>query len=260
MSCTCTKQKINNGKKGIIGYTTVIECNECKLAREASIAIIQEDQQKFLIVQERNKLIDNDYKDKAIENLSIPNKWSSAQKVNKLKDLQDVDPIIETGFEDQVVGYDGTSGINKYKPRYVLCRTILSAYIGGTVASLTTNYASLIQGAFGTAMLSTSTTARQGMLPFSGKAINLIVRTTNGQSSNNDLKVRIRKNGVDTPLEVLIPKSGGANRYYDFANSISFTQGDLIDCKIINQANATSASIAQISLEYVSIANVSDSL
>lgn len=75
------------------------------------------------------------------------------------------------------------------------------------------------------------------------------VRTTNTQPSTGSLVFTLRRNGADTTL-VLTIAANAAVGVFTATGSIAIAVGDLICLKIRNNATATSANIAQISVVY----------
>jgi hypothetical protein len=58
----------------------------------------------------------------------------------------------------------------------------------------------------------------------------------------------IRKNGVDTSITLTIPAGSSIGTYSDTTNSVSFSAGDLISVKAVNNALTPSGNISSISL------------
>jgi hypothetical protein len=75
------------------------------------------------------------------------------------------------------------------------------------------------------------------------------VRTTNTQPSTGSLVFTLRRNGADTTLVLTIAANAAAG-VFTATGSIAIAVGDLICLKIRNNATATSANIAQISVVY----------
>jgi hypothetical protein len=90
------------------------------------------------------------------------------------------------------------------------------------------------------------------VVPYASTARNLCIATSAAQSSNNSLVLTMRQNGTtDTTLTVTIPLSGGAGVYCDTTHSVSLNAGDWITWKLLNNANATSATIIAVVIELV---------
>lgn len=75
------------------------------------------------------------------------------------------------------------------------------------------------------------------------------VRTTNTQPASGSLVFTLRRNGADTALVLTLAASSVAG-VYTATGSIAIAAGDLICMKIRNNATATSANLAQISISY----------
>ena len=69
-----------------------------------------------------------------------------------------------------------------------------------------------------------------------------------GQPATGSLVLTIRKNGVDTSITLTIPAGSSIGTYSDTTNSVSFSAGDLISVKAVNNALTPSGNISSISL------------
>jgi len=90
--------------------------------------------------------------------------------------------------------------------------------------------------------------ARQLIMPENCTLSRLYFRTLNTQSATGSLVITVRKNGVDTALVITIPAGSVANTFSNTTNSISFSAGDFSSVKVQNNATATSAQTASISI------------
>lgn len=123
---------------------------------------------------------------------------------------------------------------------------------GVGIAAGTTKYAAFMGGAFGTTNWNSTEANRQHIIPYTGTAKNLYIRTTGAQPGAGALVFTVRKNGVDTDLTITIAANEAAGTKTDLANKVSFSAGDLICLKGVNGDGAdTSALINQWSLEFV---------
>lgn len=75
------------------------------------------------------------------------------------------------------------------------------------------------------------------------------IRTTGTQPASGSLVFTLRRNGADTTLVLTLAASSVAG-VYTATGSIAIATGDLICMKIRNNATATSANLAQISISY----------
>lgn len=72
--------------------------------------------------------------------------------------------------------------------------------------------------------------------------------TTSAQPASGSLVITVQKNAVDTAITATVAAGAAAGSVTDLVNSVSFTSGDLLIIKVVNNATAASANIARHSL------------
>lgn len=86
-------------------------------------------------------------------------------------------------------------------------------------------------------------TDRQMIMPYNGSLKNLFFATSTMQPSSGSLVITVRKNGVDTGLTYSLASGAAAGTYSNMTNTVTFSSGDLISLKVINNSSANSAKI-----------------
>lgn len=79
-----------------------------------------------------------------------------------------------------------------------------------------------------------------------GTVRQLTVRTISAQSGTGSLVFIIRKNGVDTAVQVTIAAGSIAGTYIDITNSVAFAAGEMLTISVVNNAATSSANIALV--------------
>jgi len=98
-----------------------------------------------------------------------------------------------------------------------------------------------------TAAVGTQENVRQIVIPCSMTISNFFIQTGNSQSATGSHVLTLRKNGVDTSVQITIPAGSAAGVFSDTANSSTFAAGDLLGVRMINNASASAAQIQSIS-------------
>jgi hypothetical protein len=98
-----------------------------------------------------------------------------------------------------------------------------------------------------TAAVGTQENVRQIVIPCSMTISNFFIQTGNSQSATGSHVLTLRKNGVDTSVQITIPAGSAAGVFSDTANSATFAAGDLLGIRMINNASASAAQIQSIS-------------
>jgi hypothetical protein len=99
-----------------------------------------------------------------------------------------------------------------------------------------------------TTSVSTQESARQIVVPCSMRISKFFIQTGNSQSATGSHVLTLRKNGVDTSVQVTIPAGSASGVFSDTANSVTFNAGDLLGIRMINNASGSAAQINSISL------------
>jgi hypothetical protein len=93
------------------------------------------------------------------------------------------------------------------------------------------------------ASVSTQEGARQIVVPCSMTISKFFIQTGNSQSATGSHVLTLRKNGVDTSVQVTIPAGSASGVFSDTANSVTFNAGDLLGIRMINNASTGAAQI-----------------
>ena len=83
-----------------------------------------------------------------------------------------------------------------------------------------------------------------------GTIKNFFTNTATAQPANNSITLTMRKNGVDQTVTLTIAASAAAGVFSDTTHSFTVAAGDLIDVKVVNAANTTSAQFNSVSFEF----------
>jgi hypothetical protein len=119
--------------------------------------------------------------------------------------------------------------------------TFLSmSYNTGIVSASTTQY--LCIGG-GTSAANSTEANRQNLVPTSGILKNFHLATNTTMPGTGSLTLTIRKNGVDTPIVIVIAASTPAGLFSDTTNSVGVAAGDLISIKAVNSASGSSSAL-----------------
>lgn len=95
----------------------------------------------------------------------------------------------------------------------------------------------------GTSSFNATESNRQSVIARTCLVSNLVVVTGTSQPATGSIVYTIRKNGVDTALTLTIPALTAAGTFSNTTNSVSFTAGDLISLKAVNNATGNSSGI-----------------
>ena len=98
-----------------------------------------------------------------------------------------------------------------------------------------------------TAAVSTQENVRQIVVPCSMIISKFFIQTGNSQPATGSHVLTVRKNGVDTSVQITIPAGSASGVFSDTANSATFSAGDLLGIRMINNASASAAQIQSIS-------------
>lgn len=77
---------------------------------------------------------------------------------------------------------------------------------------------------------------------------NLYIRAAGGQSATGSMGIYVRKNGVDTSLNVTIPAGGAGGLFSNTSASVSFAAGDTAVLRFQNNATSGGAPINEIAV------------
>ncbi len=77
---------------------------------------------------------------------------------------------------------------------------------------------------------------------------NLYIATGSTQPATGTMVFTLRKNGVDTSLVVTIAANAVAGGYADNIDEVTFSAGDLLSLKSVNNATGTSAELTSWSI------------
>jgi hypothetical protein len=113
---------------------------------------------------------------------------------------------------------------------------------GASVAGSTTRYVALMN-----TTLQSDENVGNFYMPGSFTATALVCHIRSTQSSNNSLVLKLRVNGADSSLVLTIAASSGAGGY-STSGSVAISAGDYVAISVQNNANVTSATIANIAL------------
>lgn len=125
-------------------------------------------------------------------------------------------------------------------------RSILFANYGlNSVAASSTSYSGFVNIAFATSVGNEWRNAI--VLPINCTVNNFVIQK-NASPAGGTLVFTIRKNAVDTALIITCAAGSAAGNYFNTTTSVSFSAGDLISFKIVNNAPANSGYITQASI------------
>jgi hypothetical protein len=94
-----------------------------------------------------------------------------------------------------------------------------------------------------TAGVGTQENVRQIVIPCSMVISKFFIQTGNSQPATGSHVLTLRKNGVDTSVQVTIPAGSASGVFSDTANSATFAAGDLLGIRMINNASTAAAQI-----------------
>jgi len=121
--------------------------------------------------------------------------------------------------------------------------TVLNSMTVGTIAASTTTYVMP-----GTNIASVTESARTYYLNNACTAARYLVATSTAQSATGSLVVTFRNSAASTSITVTIAAGSAAGRVTDYVNTASCLVDSGISHQVVNNATATSANIAQISI------------
>ena len=84
---------------------------------------------------------------------------------------------------------------------------------------------------------------RQTLVARYCKISNLTIVTGTAQPASGTMVFTLRKNGVDTSMVITIPINAAAGTFADTTHSVTFSPGDLISLKSVNNASGNSAEL-----------------
>lgn len=87
---------------------------------------------------------------------------------------------------------------------------------------------------------------RKMIIPKAGTLSDFVVNMTGAQPASGSLTLTIRKNAVDTALQIVIALSSAAGVYADHTNTVAVAAGDLISIKGVNAATVASGVMQQV--------------
>jgi len=90
----------------------------------------------------------------------------------------------------------------------------------------------------------------QQVMVGSGVFNNLFVRISGTQPSSGSLVITLRNNGNSQALQVIIPAGSTAGTFSNTSAQVGYSQGNLVNFEIQNNATATSAIIVSIGMQY----------
>jgi hypothetical protein len=131
--------------------------------------------------------------------------------------------------------------INATKTKVI---TIFTASVNSTVAAATTVY-----GSIGSTNFTSGENAKGIIITDAGILRNFYINTRNVMPSTGTLTITIRKNGADTPLQIVLAISSAAAVYSDLTHSTSVSAGDIITFSLVN-ASATDVSAAVVGFSF----------
>lgn len=123
-------------------------------------------------------------------------------------------------------------------------KSFMGVLQGATVSSLLTSY-----GCFNYQTLSPTEAGRIFVVPNACTVSKFYVRIFSSQSGLGSLVFTVRKNGVDTSIVVTIAAGSAANTEANSgASSATYSAGDDLGFKVVNNAAAVSANIHNTSI------------
>lgn len=126
-------------------------------------------------------------------------------------------------------------------------KSFMNTLVGATIPTGVTTYAS-----FGSTAFNTTESNRIFVVPQACTVSRLYVRITTNQvaGSVSTIVFTLRKNNADTAITCTIAGGSAAGTIAnDLTNSVSFSAGDLMSIKVVNNALATSANVGNISIQ-----------
>ena len=121
--------------------------------------------------------------------------------------------------------------------------SVINSITVGTIAASTTTYVMP-----GTNIASVTESARTYYLNNACTAARYLVATSTAQSATGSLVVTFRNSAASTSITVTIAAGSAAGRVTDYVNTASCLVDSGISHQVVNNATATSANIAQISI------------
>jgi hypothetical protein len=107
-----------------------------------------------------------------------------------------------------------------------------------TTAAGVTNFASLYAGQL---TFSTTEAARESLAPYDLSVSRLFLRTYNAQPGTGSYVITLRKNGANESVTFTIAAGSAAGNFSDITNSASYSAGDRMCVKFVNNASSASA-------------------
>lgn len=155
--------------------------------------------------------------------------------------------VITSPTNGQVLTYNSTSGlwVNSTPSSASSSKSFLFANHGvSAVAGSTTAYGGFVNGSFVTV---TSEYQRIVQIPYNCSVSNFYI-SKNASGASGTLVFTIRKNGIDTALTITCAAGSAAGIYSNTSTIVSFSAGDVISFKIVNNSTTSSGSIVTSSI------------
>ena len=131
--------------------------------------------------------------------------------------------------------------INATKTKVI---TSYATIANATVAATLTQY-----GSIGSANFNNSENSKGMVVTDAGIIRNFYISTRTAQPGTGTLTLTIRKNGSDTPLQIIIPASATAAVFSDVTHSASASAGDIFTFSLVN-SSATDVSAAVVAVSF----------
>lgn len=131
--------------------------------------------------------------------------------------------------------------INATKTKVI---TSYSTSVNATVGAALTQY-----GSIGSSNFTNSENSKGMVITDAGIIRNFYISTRLTQPATGTLTLTIRKNGSDTPLQIVIPAGAAAAVFSDVTHSASVGAGDLLTFSVVN-SSATDVSAAVVAVSF----------
>jgi hypothetical protein len=154
--------------------------------------------------------------------------------------------LITSPSNGQILTYNSTSGLwVNTTPSVSTSKSFLVTFLDNAVNASTTTYIT-----FGSATFSTTEANRLTVAPAASTFSKFYVKIYTSQSATGSLVLTLRKNQVDTSVVTTIAAgSASGTEANSGANSVSFSAGDDISIKAVNNATATSGRVMNLSCQ-----------
>lgn len=131
--------------------------------------------------------------------------------------------------------------INATKTKVI---TSYAASINSTIAASLTQY-----GSIGSTNFTNSENAKGMVVTDAGIIRNFYISTKTAQPGTGTLTITLRKNGNDTPVQIVIPAGATSGIFSDTSHSASVSPGDLLTFSLVN-SSATDVSAAVVGVSF----------